>query len=82
MEDKLEMAKERVGLGTWENILTDAEKEKLVNMEIWKKDVYEKWIVQFEEEQMKKMKGGSSKGSKKKNKKRQDDDDDEGEYIE
>lgn len=42
-EEKLEMAKEALGPGTWEN-LTPAERDELVEKEIWKSDVREKFL--------------------------------------
>jgi hypothetical protein len=40
-EEKLEMAKEAVGLGTWD-VLTPAQRDDLVAKEIWRYDVQEK----------------------------------------
>jgi hypothetical protein len=40
-EEKLEMAKESVGLGTWD-VLTPAQRDDLVAKEIWRYDVQEK----------------------------------------
>jgi hypothetical protein len=42
-EDQLEMARDRVGLGSWEE-LSEEEREKLVAMRIWESAVYDKYI--------------------------------------
>lgn len=49
MEDRLEMARERVGLGSWE-LLSEAEREKLMEMRIWERDVFEKYVEEREAE--------------------------------
>lgn len=42
-EEKFAMAKEALGPGTWENI-TESERAELVEKEIWKYEVREKWL--------------------------------------
>lgn len=77
LEDRTEMARDRVGLAEWEEVLTEEEKQKLIEREIWKQDVYEQWI----EEQVKEAEAAAEaaalvaeamngKGSKKLSKKK------------
>ena len=54
VEDKTEMARDRVGLGTWEE-LDDELRQKFSDMEVWKNGVYENYLKEVEEEQMQKM---------------------------
>ena len=42
LDDQLEMARERVGLASWEE-LSVAEQDKLLEKKIWRKDVYQAW---------------------------------------
>ncbi len=44
LEDRTEMARDRVGVAEWEEVLTEEEKEKLIAREIWKEEVYQQWI--------------------------------------
>lgn len=49
LEDQLDMARERVGLGSWE-LLSEAERTKLLEMRIWETEVYEKYVADREAE--------------------------------
>jgi hypothetical protein len=40
------MAMEAVGLGTWDQLPED-EKQKLVDMEIWKSEVKSRWLAEI-----------------------------------
>lgn len=84
MEDKIEMARDRIGLATWEDQLTEDEKKKFIEMEIWKQEVYDKWLQEKEEEYQKAMKSmNKGKAGKRRKMMRQQEDDDGGnEYIE
>lgn len=80
MEDKLEMARDRVGLATWEE-LSKEEQDKLLALEIWKQENYEKWMEEREAEEMKKiLKQKGSKAFRKKKQRLEEEDLDE--YIE
>ncbi len=62
------MSRDMVGLATWEE-LSEEERQKLIDIEIWKTDNYQKWIEEKEAEELKKIK--SQKGSKAYKKKKQ-----------
>jgi hypothetical protein len=72
------MARDRVGLTTWEDF-PEEEKEKLLEMEIWKKEVYEQWIEEKEAEELKRIKK-MSKG-KKRRQRYEDEEGDEDTYV-
>jgi len=81
-EDKLEMARDKIGLFTWEET-SDEQKQKFIDMEIWKDEVYNAWVAEMEAEELKRQ-SKSNKGSKKKKRRNQADSDDEvrgDEYI-
>ncbi len=60
MEDKIDMARERLGLAVWEE-LSEAEQQKFLAMEIWKAEGYDKFIAEqksaLEQHVAKKSKG-------------------------
>ena len=71
------MARDRIGLASWED-LSETEKNKFIEMEIWRKEVYDKFVsdkLQAEENKV-----ASSK--KKQKRRRGAADADEDEYIE
>jgi capsule polysaccharide export protein KpsC/LpsZ len=72
------MARDRVGLATWEDF-PEEEKEKLLEMEIWKREVYERWIEEKEAEELKRIKK-MSKG-KKRRQRYEDEEGDEDTYV-
>lgn len=84
MEDKIEMARDRIGLAIWEDQLTEVEQNKFIDMEIWKPEVYDKWLQEKEEEYQKAMKAmNKGKAGKRRKMMRQQDENDGGnEYIE
>lgn len=60
LEDRTEMARDRVGLASWEE-LEPAEQGKLIERCIWKADVYEAWVAERVAEEAKrqaKLRGG------------------------
>jgi hypothetical protein len=86
MEDKLEMAKEKIGLGSWEE-MSEEDHTKLIEREIWKQENYDQWIKEMEEEaekETKKMKKLSKKikGKKGKQQESEYDEYEEDEYVE
>lgn len=50
LEDRTEMARDRIGLVEWEEMLSEEERQALIEREIWKKDVYEQWKQEKEAE--------------------------------
>jgi hypothetical protein len=49
MEEKIEMAKEAVGLAAWER-RSEEERAKLVAMEVWRPEVRSKWLADTTDE--------------------------------
>ena len=54
LEDKLEMARERVGLASWEELDT-AEQDKLIEKQIWQVEVYNAWVEEKVAEETKRL---------------------------
>lgn len=46
-EDRMEMARDRIGLGAWEEMSSE-ERAKFIAMEIWKDEVFDKWTAEQE----------------------------------
>jgi hypothetical protein len=81
-EDKLEMARSRVGYGTWEETSEEL-RQKFIEMEVWKAGVFENWLKEKEEEEARKMNAKiSKKGKKKARRQVVDDSEDEYEFME
>ena len=72
MEDMIDMASSRVGLGTW-NKLSESEQKAFVEKKIWIKSNYDEWVAEQQAMELKKL-------NKKKKKMHLGDDDDD--YIE
>lgn len=49
MDDQIEMARERVGLATWEE-MSEQEQDKLIEQKIWLSAVYNAWIAEREKQ--------------------------------
>ena len=76
------MSRDRVGLATWED-LSPEEQDKLIEMEIWKQEVYEKWIEDKQEEEMKKfIKQKGSKALRRRKQRMEEYEEDDNDYIE
>lgn len=76
-DDKVEMAKDRMGLFMWEEY-SEEEKKRFIDMEIWKNDVHERWRADQEAEDMKKQKLNKlNKSSKRRSRNQPDEDYDE-----
>lgn len=82
MEDRIDMARNRIGLGSWEYIPQE-EREKLIEMQIWKQEVYDQWLADREAEEMKRLQKlrGGKKGKRAKMQQEDDEEDDDG-YVE
>ena len=76
LEDRIDMARNRVGLGSWE-YLTSEEREKLIEMQIWKQEVYDQWIADREAEELKRLQKLKSMKKGKKGRLAQDEEEDE-----
>lgn len=50
LEDRTEMARDRIGLVEWEEMLSEEERQALIEREIWKRDVYDQWKQEKEAE--------------------------------
>jgi hypothetical protein len=71
MEDKTEMAKGKIGLAAWEEQLSEEERKKLIEKEIWKQDVYDAWVDEKKKEFEKLVKNVKAKSNKKGRRKQQ-----------
>eukprot|EP01040_Poterioochromonas_malhamensis_P004843 gene4843-5198_t len=81
LEDKIEMSRDMVGLATWED-LSEEERQKLIDIEIWKTENYQKWIEEKEAEELKKIKlQKGSKAYKKKKQRMEELEDEDEDYI-
>eukprot|EP00981_Chlorochromonas_danica_P009353 scaffold2636_cov176-Ochromonas_danica.AAC.7 len=91
LEDKVEMSRDRLGLAWWED-LSPQEQQKFLDMEIWKEEVFQKYMAEQEallEQQTSSKKMKSSKKLSKVTRRRgrlgvneQDDDNDDYGYVE
>lgn len=84
MEDKIEMARSTVGYGSWEES-TEEERDKFIEMEVWRPGVYEAWTKEREEEEIRKLQqlAAKNKKGKRRNRRQSDDEEfDEDDYIE
>eukprot|EP00598_Pedospumella_elongata_P000336 CAMPEP_0184972874 /NCGR_PEP_ID=MMETSP1098-20130426/4811_1 /TAXON_ID=89044 /ORGANISM="Spumella elongata, Strain CCAP 955/1" /LENGTH=341 /DNA_ID=CAMNT_0027495261 /DNA_START=44 /DNA_END=1069 /DNA_ORIENTATION=- len=63
LDDQLEMARECVGLASWEE-LSVAEQDKLLEKKIWRKDVYQAWMEERAAEEARRLSKLASKGTK------------------
>jgi hypothetical protein len=61
MEDKVEMAQERVGMFKWDT-LTEKTKNELIDRKIWVSAVYEQWVADAEAEAERKANKKMKKG--------------------
>lgn len=79
------MARERVGLASWEE-LEPSEQSKLIEREVWKREVYEAWVaerVAEEARRQSKARGGrDGKGGLRRRKGAAQDEDSDDVYVE
>lgn len=64
-DDKFEMSRDKIGLFTWEES-SDEQKQKFIDMEIWKDDVYNAWMAELEAEEAKRQLKPNKSSKKKK----------------
>lgn len=57
------MARDRVGLGTWEE-LEEEKRQEFIDMEVWKAGVYEEYVKKVEEEEERKLQQMAAKYKK------------------
>ncbi len=81
LEDRLDMARQRVGLGTWEE-LPESEKEALIERRIWEAPVHAQWVEDREAEESKRVAKKMSKMRGGRRGRGDEEDETETEYIE
>jgi hypothetical protein len=63
LQDRTEMARDRLGLATWEE-LEPAEQRRLIEREVWRREVHEAWLAERAAEEAKRLGKLRGKGGK------------------